>query len=197
MNALLAQTRAAFGSAPRAFTTWDTFEPPTWMTADDPLRASYGRIRSLLTEGDIVWGHAVQANALLFRPGSVNSPASVLFGSCADVDLGLESLRRAALTAWRYKGTAPVDERLAPVAEGLTREMQRHPLLDLPDAITAGMPMRMLGIMIHRNQLPGRVLSAMALPLVVDTARTEAMVLPLRYWADDLRRGWAYLGAAG
>ena len=194
MSVLLAKTRAAFGPAPRTIRTWDHVVPPSWMSHDDPLRKSFDRARDLMVHGDIVWGHIVQANTLLFSPGDADCPADVLFGSNPSDDLSPQRLQAAASAAMALKGTRPVDEGLHRVAAALTDEMSRHPGLDLPDALTRGAPMRMAVIMVHRVYLPLRYLAFSALPLVVSRARDAVMLLPVRHWDESLVRAWLDLG---
>jgi hypothetical protein len=193
---VLDPTRAAFGPAPRTIKTWDHLEPPRWMKGDDPLRATYTGLRDLLTKGDVVWGRIVQANTLLFRPGGEDCPADVLFGADPGVDLAPRRLDAAADAAFALKGKTPEDEGLARVARALTNEMERHGPVDLPDAVTHGARMRMVTIMVHRGQLPCGWLASTVLPLLVTPDRDFGMILPKRYWAGDLVRGWLDLGAA-
>ncbi len=196
MSALLARTRAALGAAPRQIDVWDHLEPPRWMKADDPLRASYARRRDLLTSGDVVWGHVVQANTLLFKPGDKSSGACVVFGARADDDLGPDQLERAAAAIYALKGKEPQDAGLARVAAAVTDEMARYPPMDLPSAVTRGVAMRIGIVMVHRPaDLPCAYLATTALPLVVSRARDELMVLPVRHWAKDLSDAWRDLGA--
>jgi hypothetical protein len=166
------------------------------MRADDPLQESYAREAQLLDHGDIVWGRVVQANSLLFTPGADDCPADVLFAS-GPARVPMASLDRAAEAAFALKGTKPVDPDLARIAAALTDETGRHPPLDLPSPVTRGLPMRLFSLMIHRVHLPTRVLLSTAIPLVVNAARDAATVLPARFWAKDLVRGWSDLGAGG
>ncbi len=195
MSALLARTRAAFGPAPRAITSWEHVAPPAWMKPDDALRGTYARIPELLKGGTIVWGHVVQANSLLFQAGDQACPADVLFAARGSDDLEPDVLERAAGAAFAIKGKAPTDPALARIASALAAEFERHPPLDLPAPLTRGVPMRLVSVMVHRPMLPIPRLVSSALPLLVNDARDAAMVLPKRHWADDLVRGWRALAA--
>jgi hypothetical protein len=199
MSALLDETRRTFGAAPRKVGSWDKVTPPGWMKADDPLQRFYGRFEDLLANGDVIWGHVVQANALLFRPGPEAAPAHVLYGVSVENEdpreVPPERLRAAAGVAYALKGRKLADPALARVAAALEAETERHPPLDLPDFVTRGHSMRMAVVMVHRVFLPSRHLASSFIPLLVSRSRDAATLLPCRYWAEDLARGWGGLGA--
>ena len=195
MSALLDETRRTFGVAPRKVGSWDRLTPPPWMKPDDPLQRSYGQIEDLLANGDVVWGHVVQANSLLFRPGPEAAPAEVVYCARPDEDVPPEALQAAAGAAFGLKGRKLADPALARIGAALDAEMDRHPPLDLPDAVTHGHSMRMAIVMVHRALLPSRYLSSNFLPLLVSRSRDAAALFPCLYWKEDLVRGWFGLGA--
>jgi hypothetical protein len=195
MSTLLAKSRDSFGAAPRKVAAWDNLTPPSWMKQDDALRATYPRAIELLRTGDIVWGHVVQANSLLFAPGDSNGPAQVLFGARADVDLEPDVLRRASHAAFALRGRTLADPALARIGRALAEETARHEPLDVPDAVTHGFPMRMAIVMVHRAQLPSKYLSSNVVPLLASRERDAATIFPSRYWSEDLVRGWIGIGA--
>lgn len=197
MTTLLDTTRAALGPAPRTLRAWDNLEPPRWMKAEDPLRATYARGLDLLKTGDVVWGFVVQANAQLFQAGDTSCPGHVIFGARPEDGVGPEPLMRAAQAVFALKGANPEDPGLARIAQAMTDEQARHPALDLPSAVTRGVPMRLAVVMIHRAHLPCGYLATSALPLVVSRDATEVAVLPVRHWEKALVTGWQYLGALG
>jgi len=194
MSALLAKTRASFGPAPRRLKTIDVLTPPSWMK-NDALRSTYDTRHALLLDGDVVWGHVVQANSLLFTPGDAACPAAVLFASRVDDDPDPDRLEPAADAAFALKGTTPADPATARIAAALTNEQERYAPLDVPDSVTHGMPMRLAPVMVHRELLPCRYLPTLALPLVVSRARDAVTLLPRRHWVEDLVHGWLALGA--
>ncbi len=195
MSHLLHQSRLAFGPAPRVVTTRDNLAPPPWMKSDDPLQASYARLGALLTDGDVIWGHVVQANVALFRSGEETAPAQIAYGARSDREVRPERLREIAKAAYALKGAALEDPALARVSSALARELERHEPIDLPGAITRGAAVRMAIVVVHRALLPKRRLSSSFVPLLANRARDEIALLPGRHWSEDLKRGWLGLGA--
>jgi hypothetical protein len=53
---------------------------PRWLHdhPDDLTNGIYSDQRALLTTGRVVWGYVVQANQLLFSPGTEDMPAAAL-----------------------------------------------------------------------------------------------------------------------
>jgi hypothetical protein len=195
MSALLDETRRTFGAAPRRVAGWDNLTPPSWMKREDPLHRFYGQYEDLLANGGVVWGHVVQANTLLFRPGPADCPASVVYGASEGDEIPPERLRAAAAAAFGLKGRKLADPALARIGAALAAEMERHPPLDLPAFVTRGHSMRMAIVMVHRVFLPSRHLASSFIPLLVSRSRDAAAPLPCRFWAEDLTRGWFGLGA--
>ncbi len=193
-GSLLARTRAAFGAPGRSLPDLAPLTPPGWMARDE-LRHFYSRYRVLLETGHIRWGHVVQANTVLFRPGNEVAPGSVLFGATADHDLLPDQLSRAANATFALKGKALADPALARIGNALADEMGRHTALDLPPAVTRGTPMRMAIVVVHREFLPRRYFVSTAVPLVVSPSNDFATVLPARYWAPDLLAAWPAIGS--
>jgi hypothetical protein len=195
MSGLLDETRRSFGAAPRTLGTWDRLTPPGWMKSDDPLRGTYEQLEGLLTNGDVIWGHVVQANTVLFRPRGDTAPAEVVYASSPGEEVPPERLRRAAGAAFALRARKLADPGLARIAAALEAESERHAPLDLPDAVAHGVALRMATILVHRALLPSRHLSSCFLPLLANRSRDAVALLPCRYWSGDLVRGWFALGA--
>lgn len=196
MSTLLDRTRSSLGPAPRSIAARDNLVPPHWMRGDDPLRSVYPRFPDLLANGDVIWGHVVQANVALFRRGDETAPAQVVYGARAVEALPPERLARAAGAAFALKGRTLVDPGLQRIASALAAETERHDPLDLPAPIAHGAAMRMAIVMIHRPLLPTRLLSSSFVPLLASRERDAVALLPWRHWSEDLVRGWPALGAS-
>jgi hypothetical protein len=197
MSTLLDETRQLLGPAPRSIVTRDNLVPPSWMKQGDPLRRGYEGWVDLLLNGDLIWGHLVQANATLFRPGNEAAPAQVIYGARSDEDISPDRLRRIAIATIGFKGRNGLAPPLDRVAAALTAETGRHDPFDLPAAITHGVEARLAIVMVHREHLPTRMLSSFFLPLVASSARDAVAILPRRHWGGDLVRGWYGLAATG
>jgi hypothetical protein len=197
VSPLLDETRRSLGSAPRSVAVRDNLPPPGWMRADDPLRRTYAGHGDLLLNGDVIWGHIVQANTALFRAGNEAAPAQVVYAASADEDVPLDRLRRAAGAASALKGRKAVDPAVDRIAAALAAENDRHDPLDLPAAVTHGSAMRMAIVVVHREHLPSGLLSSFAVPLLASRGRDAVVVLPRRHWSADLVRGWCGLAATG
>lgn len=189
---LLDRTRESFGPPRRTLEGFLQPKPPAWMARDE-LRAFYDRFRPTLETGDLIWGHVVQANTILFRPGDEVSGAVVAYGTAPDRDVTPTELRRAASAAMAAKGKKQVDPALAFVGATLAAEYTRHPAIDLPPPVTRGVAMRMAIAVVHREFLPRGYLVSGLLPLVASPERDFVCLLPARYWAEDLVRGWLSL----
>src|SRR6185503_6162156 len=52
---------------------------PRWNRSDGRFEAIFRHQDMLLEHGHVVWGHVIQANALLFEPGPDDSPAAIIY----------------------------------------------------------------------------------------------------------------------
>src|SRR5690242_17380421 len=94
---LLAGCRQAFGSPPRRFSLLDRLtylntKRPIWCNSSDQLSRFFEGRNALLRDGMVAWGHIVQANQLMFRPGPHNCPGEVVYSNSPTVDIDLADL---------------------------------------------------------------------------------------------------------
>jgi hypothetical protein len=197
MSTLLRETRFSFGAAPREVTSRDDFAPPAWMRPDDPLRSTYARLAGLLANGDVIWGHVVQAHEVLFRRGPEVAPAQVVYGASlqGEAEVLPARLRSAAAAATAIKGKKLADPAMQRISSALAAESERHGPLDLPTPLTHGCTLRMAIVVVHRACLPSHFLASSFVPLLASAARDEVALFPCRYWTDDLKEAWFALAA--
>ncbi len=201
MAQLLEGCRQAFGAAPRSFSAQERrhFSPPTpmwmWFNRRDELWTLYRERMRVLETGQVVWAALVQANQLLFEPGTLDCPAAAVYGLDPSFDRDPDELRRIAHELFALKGTTPADPALRQAADDITNEMARRYNMRLPDALTGGRDVYMTCIMVHRRHLPTGYLTQGLFPLVVAPGQTPAtMILPSRYWGPELRFFWEMRG---
>lgn len=169
----LRECRDAFGPPPRYF---DQTEINDYLRIPLPgvdgraLRDSLGWQGELRRTGRIVWACLVRADAELFRPGSANHPAELLYSLDPAADGAPHRLRAIA------RALAPVD----------------LPDERVPDALCGGMTgVRRTTTLMVRRHLPDAVLQDRPVPLLVLPDQTTAtMVLPSRYWSPRLLAHW-------
>jgi hypothetical protein len=164
--------------------------PPGWVTRD-PLREVYGRRDELLSKGVVVWGALVQANQLLFRPGTHDAPGEVLYCADANREVDPAELWMIATRLFALKGTVPSDASLVPFADHLTGETGRVFGMALPASLSPVFPASLSSVILNRRYLPSGTLERSVLPLLV-LARDPrvSMVLPSKYWPAELLNWW-------
>lgn len=177
---------------------WDKFtylylRKPLWLHWDDhdKLHGFYHAAPKLFENGRVVWGHIVQANALLFKEGKSNCPAELVFSLDPRVDKNPEFLTLTAECLFELKGTEPDDEALAPFAEHLTDEMTRRFGVEVPLQLSGNVPCVLSTTMVFRKHLPNGMLSQSLMPILVDPDNPQAaLILPARFWPKDLEHWW-------
>lgn len=188
--------RRRLGARPRQFGWWDKVSylhtaRPAWCTSGDRLSLYFKHRGELLRGGQVVWGHVVQANRLLFSPGTANCPGDVVYGLPPDEDVGPEYLGGVARAVGSLKerpGGSPAMEALG---AHLANERTRVFGLPVPPALSPLIPCALSTVFFDRKHLPGRVLRAPFFPLVVSARDPRiAMVLPARYWSPALCALW-------
>jgi hypothetical protein len=144
----------------------------------------------LLRDGDVVWGALVQANRLLFKAGRHDHPARVIHSADPSLDDGLDRLRTIASRLFQLKGTLPDDPGQRHFAEMITDETECGMGWTVPKGITGGPEVRSTGLMVFRRHLPGGVLRSGWFPLLTHPSTSAVMIVPWRYWPDDLVEIW-------
>lgn len=163
---------------------------PRWVHYDK-MKIIYRYQRRLLKRGHIVWAHIVQANSLLFKPGSEDCPANVVYGTSAELDNRLDLLADIAHGLFSLKKTHPDDRELRRFADSITDELERSMRMAVPKSLTEGLNVFMTSIMVPRKHLPNGYLSQSFFPLLILPRVTEAtMIVPCEFWSEELMRHW-------
>ena len=153
---------------------------PAWFANDTILRRWFETLPTLWREGEVVWSHMVQANSLLFRPGTENCPGEVLYDPTGRVDP--QRFADAAMAMFRLKGLRLRNPWLAFFAQALTHEMTRTSGVELPASLGAR-GLQTATLLFFRSHLPGGVIEGYAMPILVSgKVPGMVMVLPSRYW---------------
>ena len=162
---------------------------PEWIQ-QDYLNNSFDHYRDLYLGGRVVWGRIVQANRALFSPGDSDSPGEVAYdpsGSLDHVDLIAPARSLAAL-----KGTRPTDKALFEFADYLETEFLRAVGMKVPPSISR-QPLLVSTVLFHRKHLPDGRLTLPYFPVLInDKFPGVAMVLPSRWWPEELRARWLF-----
>lgn len=197
-GAAIATTRTAYaasGRAPGMLERWfGGLRAPSWLPADDALRRIYDDQWRLRRDGRVVWGHIVQANALLFEPGSGCHPAAAIWSPDPWYDGNLPELAAIAGGMYETKGESTGDPALQRFADLLADEMERQMRLPLPAALTGGRKVFYTTIMVHREHLPEPVLKVPFFPLLACPTGTDATaILPSRWWSPQALQLWRHM----
>jgi len=202
----LAECRAKFGDSPRNFdaaTERMLLVNPPWVTKlrlGDVLAklVQNNTLRRLFRDGDIVWGHVIQANLELFEPApSIDSytydrPGEIVF-SLDDPAVATPSLLEQVasyLAALKYVGGLDIE--LQPWAEYLNAETIRVVGKQVPAKISPAAKCFVSTTLFRRSHLPDGILCQSLLPIVVVTEQPHfAMPLPKIYWPTSLLEWWS------
>ncbi len=189
---VLRDCRYHFGEPPRSlsfgqksrFRIW----PPNWCIISlDPLLKIYFHQGRLRDGGRIVWGHIVQANRLLFEPGSFDCPANVVYDPDPPGVDDPTLLTPIAHQIFDLKGQRHADPELDDCSRWTTDEMSRIFDAPVPKRLTGGRSLVFSTIMVHRKHLPMGYLFSSFFPLVVNPEETSAtMILPCDYWPEGV-----------
>jgi len=159
--------------------------------SDDPLLGIIEQQDLLLEKGIVVWASLVQANELLFKPCRYDHPAVVLY--CADpesFDDQPDELRAVARKLYSVKGKLLADPVLQPFANMLCRELSREMRMPVPPSLVDGAPAYCTDVIVARRHLPARTLDHALFPLVIHPTCDATMILPSRFWPDELLSAW-------
>jgi hypothetical protein len=172
--------------------------PPAWLSTDDedPLHLIYADQWILRRYGQVVWSHVAEANDLLGSDDGDDHPATVVWSLDPWFDRAVDDLRRIAEAVRDPPRAARPDSETARFARQAAAHVGRIMQWPLPAGLTGGRTVMLTSIVVHRDHLPGRILGAPLLPLLVAPGRTlAAMPLPAAEWSAGLRDLWR--GLAG
>jgi hypothetical protein len=194
-EAAIARLRAGFGERRKSLQA-RTVEAvraamPAWMKTrpDDALREVLENQDLLLTEGRISWGAIVQANKLLFSPGTSDCPAQLLHSHDTHFDARPHQLGHVAERIYELKSTKPTDPRLQLVAERVTNEIDRAMNWRLPEDLTAR-DVRASIVMVFRKHLPNGVLKQRLVPVLTHPSTEAILIVPFEFWPPEMIGLW-------
>ena len=188
--ASLRQRYAALQQNPTRSTFESMCAPsPSWLKPSDALSEVSTTQLRLLAEGKIFWAALVQANKLMFSPGTADCPGLLVYSTDQHFDARPHELRAIASRILELKGSTPADPELKEIATVVTDEMARSLGWKVPEALTDN-DVRAAAFLIFRQHIPGRVLTASLFPILVHPSTQAVMIVPSETWPDELVRSW-------
>ena len=134
----------------------------------------YDHSEALRLNGQVVWGHIIQANEQLYEPDdSSNCPAAIVYSIDAYYLAHPEELGDIASMLFDLKGTQTNPE-LQQFSDLLANERETQMYLPIPESLTGGRRVIYTSIMVHRHHLPTNFLSSSLFPLLVAPQQTDA-----------------------
>jgi hypothetical protein len=194
-----------FGEAPRRFdraTEQRLLVNPPWFTklrfGDSLARlVQNGTLRALFRQGDIVWGHVIQANTELYEPPpseesyTFDRPGELVFSPRVDSAETPLHLGEVARHLAGLRDASDLDAELQPWSDYLFAETERVVGRRVPSRFAAQNACFVSTTLFRRSHLPGGLLEKPLLPIVV--ARRQpyfAMTLPREFWPPALLEWW-------
>jgi hypothetical protein len=186
--------RVRIGEPKRSFDARETnylrLTPPEWCRDDHALMDIYRCQNLLLEEGTIVWGALVQANSALFSPGPFDLPGVVVYAAEVHVHDDLLRLSAIAKKLFALKdggGKTPAETKF-----GTKLADERSPFLAeaVPKRLGGDTPVVANTAMFPRKHIPGGILSAAFFPILVHPKTTAILIVPARYWDNNLVDLW-------
>jgi hypothetical protein len=164
---------------------------PDWLSTESPLYEAYRDRALLLEQGQVVWGHVVQANEELLSPGRDPFPAALLFSLDPAYADRVGNLGEIAKQLFELKGYEVDDQQMDRFASAITDETT--PLLNerVPLESPASTEILYTSIVIDPRNLPQRHLVLSWFPiLVAPTLSRGCTIVDRRYWSSFLRSFW-------
>jgi hypothetical protein len=200
-GSLLQQCRDKLGPSPRSLTQQEQdyfrLRPSFLMRVlfflgIDKLGIIIRDLHFLQNDGRVVWGYLVQANQLLFSTENHQMlPANVIYSPDTYYDDKPEVLLDVAQSLFQLKGTASDDKDLLKFIYAITNEKERTMRLALPRSVCQGKEAFFTTFLIQPSHLPGGCMASGYFPLLVCPEKTDAvMILPARYWPEELCAVW-------
>jgi hypothetical protein len=195
--AIINSCRDLFGPAPRSERPADRIELDPELEqsfverGDELLRILQDQGR-LLARGRVCWGQLVQANKILFDPDNqYTCPANVVYSTDPFFDGRLSLLTSMARGLFAQKGSGRADRELQEFVDAVTDEMARVLRREMPHSYTGGRCVCFATCFVQPAHLPGGHLTRPSFPVIVNPEETPSvMLLPSRYWPEDLVAHW-------
>lgn len=198
MKDMIENTRLKYTEKRKSFGFFDKqynkLTPPAWMkqVKDTRFQSQYRDQEMLLSRGEVVFAHLIQANSLLFQPGDSDAPAAIVFSSDHYYDDHVDELLIIGHAMFDLKGKTQDDPELKRFAKAITDEVSALFNVKLPEKLTNGRKVYYSTIIIHRKHLPVKYLKTRWFPVLIHPETTEAcMILPSKYWAPNLVEYWS------
>ncbi len=199
MEAALDACRDRFGPVPRRFDAHTrqklAVELPQWLAQepDHPLYHHLKNLGRLWATGELVWGHIVQANRLLFDPNDPhNCPAEVVYSAQPGAPVHPPLLAKVAHELYSLKSTRPKAPSLRAIADHLTDEHTHRIHWTVPPVLNEGQSLAMGGTFIVRDHLPLPSLNTKWMPMVLAPEPPRyVMPLPAIFWPKRLLSVWS------
>jgi len=167
----------------------DKIKRPVWLTKSDGLFAIINEQWAIRRTGKIIYGALVQANNLLFEPGTQNSPGNMIYSHDPYYKAHPHELLRLASGLFSFKGDKGLsDETLQAIADILENEMDRNLYSELPLEYTNGRKVIMTGTMFERTHLPNGYIQSSIMPIIASIWAHETVMLPVHYWPASFLR---------
>ncbi len=158
------------------------------------------RQRSIFRDGQVVWGHVIQANNVLWEPSETagpgneeadDAPGELVFSLDVTGRVTPPELETIAEELASLRGEDFDDPELQKFADYLEAETVRAFGWNVPKHISPKAPCYISTTIFLRKHLPEGFLSRQFLPVVVSSKPPYfAMPLPERFWSPDLREWW-------
>jgi hypothetical protein len=146
--------------------------PPKWCRKlSDPLMIVYRDQDKLTREGTVALGVLVYMTEW-------------------EVDDPVQRLAAVALKIYSLKDSKPDDEEGQKFARMVSYEYGRDFRVSVPPSLSGELDATYTTIMIHRKHLPYGYLSGGYFPLLIHQESRAAMILPARYWPDEIISDW-------
>lgn len=193
MENALQRLRAKFAESSKALNSYSLESvkavAPRWMKTQDPLFGFFDQQQLLLKEGRIAWGALIQANNLLFSPGTEDCPAQLVWSVDPYFDARPQELRVIGRRIFQLKNTKPSDPQERKLAEQITDESTRSLGWKLPDTLIDRNVVSTT-FMVFRKHIPNGVLSASCFPILTHPSTQFVMIVPFELWPIELIILW-------
>ncbi len=170
--------RERFGPPPRSLHATDAkacrLELPSQLEdlfaqTNDPMLRILVDQSLLRDRGQVVWGHLVQANQMLFDPNNTKPlPANVVYSLDAYFDGRVGLLEKIGYGLFSHKGSVPDDRELQEFVRVITDERERIMRRELPRSYCNGRSVYFTTCFIVPEHLPSGYLAETEFPMLVD-----------------------------
>lgn len=172
---------------------------PQWLLEDpaDKLNQHFNHVNHVLRSGNVIWGHIIQVNRLLFEDGPDNHPGEIVYSLDDPETVDPNELMDVANKLFALKGTEPDDPDLAPIAEYLTDQYIRVFGLPVPKSISPNINCFISTTVFFRKHLPAQRVICPLFPILINNQSPYiATPLPEKFWPGDFKEQWVQYGAS-